>query len=73
MRVRPCGGESCGHNHSMKCIALFILAGISLSALVSCESTKSKRAGGGAFDDSETGRLLDGNALLPDPEYENAL
>ena len=52
----------------MKSIAASVLAGISLCALVSCEPTNSLRQGGGAFDDSETGRKLDGNALLPDPE-----
>jgi len=39
-----------------------------VSALVSCESTNSRRAGGGAFDDSELGRKLDANAHLDDPE-----
>jgi len=52
----------------MKSTILFILTGIFLFALVSCEPINSKRAGGGAFDDSETGRKLDGNALLPDPK-----
>ncbi|MEJ6579374.1 MAG: hypothetical protein QNL33_03805 [Akkermansiaceae bacterium] len=49
--------------------ALFaILAFFSLSFLVSCESTNSRRAGGGAFDDSQLGRKLDANAHLEDPE-----
>lgn len=41
---------------------------IFLGGLVSCESTNSLRAGGGAFDDSELGRKLDANSHLDDPE-----
>ena len=39
-----------------------------VSLLSSCESTNSRRAGGGAFDNSELGRKLDANAHLEDPE-----
>jgi hypothetical protein len=39
-----------------------------VSVLASCESTDSRRAGGGAFDDSELGRKLDANSHLDDPE-----
>ncbi|MGC6464218.1 MAG: hypothetical protein ACON38_20245 [Akkermansiaceae bacterium] len=38
------------------------------SLLTSCESTDSRRAGGGAFDDSEMARKLDANAHLDDPD-----
>jgi len=36
--------------------------------LVSCESTNSRRAGGGAFDDTPMGKTLDGNGVVPDEE-----
>ncbi|YCM44231.1 hypothetical protein V2O64_23265 [Verrucomicrobiaceae bacterium 227] len=52
----------------MKRASFAILAFLSLSFLVSCESTNSRRAGGGAFDNSELGRKLDANAHLEDPE-----
>lgn len=52
----------------MRTISLLAVVALPVFALISCESTNSIRAGGGAFDDSETGRKLDGNALLPDPE-----
>jgi len=51
----------------MKSIFLSTLAVISGLALSSCESINSKRAGGGAFDESELGRKLDANSHLPDP------
>lgn len=35
---------------------------------VSCESSNSLRQGGGAFDDSQMGQLLDGNREIPNPE-----
>jgi hypothetical protein len=34
---------------------------------VSCESTNSRKAGGGAFDDSFLGPKLDANSALEDP------
>ena len=46
--------------------AIFSIAVVSL--LSSCESTNSRRAGGGAFDNSELGRKLDANSHLEDPE-----
>jgi len=52
----------------MKSAPFAILAILSLSFLASCESTNSRRAGGGAFDNSELGRKLDANAHLEDPE-----
>ena len=52
----------------MKSIFLSTLAVISILILTSCESVNSKRAGGGAFDESETGRRLDANSHLPDPD-----
>ena len=52
----------------MKRIFLSTLAVISVLILISCESVNSKRAGGGAFDESETGRKLDANSHLPDPD-----
>ena len=52
----------------MKRIFLSTLAVISVLTLTSCESVNSKRAGGGAFDESETGRKLDANSHLPDPD-----
>ena len=45
-----------------------VLSVIFVSVLTSCESTNSRRAGGGAFDDSELGRKLDANSHLDDPE-----
>lgn len=32
----------------------------------SCTSTEDRRAGGGAWDDSQVGKALDANAPLPD-------
>ncbi|MDA7888287.1 hypothetical protein N9A86_02750 [Akkermansiaceae bacterium] len=52
----------------MKSIFLSTLAVILGLVMVSCESTSSLRAGGGAFDDSEHGRKLDANSHLPDPD-----
>jgi hypothetical protein len=36
--------------------------------LVSCESTNSRRAGGGAYDESELARKLDANSHLDEPD-----
>lgn len=52
----------------MKSASFAIFAILSFSFLASCESTSSRRAGGGAFDNSELGRKLDANAHLEDPE-----
>ena len=52
----------------MKSTFLSTLAVISGLTLSSCESINSKRAGGGAFDESEWGRKLDANSHLPDPD-----
>ena len=52
----------------MKSTFLLTLAVISVLILTSCEAVNSKRAGGGAFDESETGRRLDANSHLPDPD-----
>lgn len=48
--------------------AIVLLSLVVPAFLVSCESTNSRRAGGGAFDDSQMGRTLDGNGIVPDPE-----
>lgn len=48
-------------------LGLFV-ALVSPALLVSCESANSRRAGGGAFDDTPMGRTLDGNGLIPDQE-----
>ena len=50
-----------------KLVSLTIALGASI-VLVSCESTDSRRAGGGAFDDTPMGKTLDGNAIVPDQE-----
>lgn len=55
------------HIFDMKLIALLVSA-FAFSALVSCESTNSRKAGGGAFSDSHLARQLDANAPLDDPE-----
>ena len=48
---------------------LIAISSLSLVSLFSsCESTDSRRAGGGAFDNSELGRKLDANSHLEDPE-----
>lgn len=52
----------------MKSAIFAIISMVSVSVLASCESTNSRRAGGGAFDDSELGRKLDANSHLNDPE-----
>ncbi len=52
----------------MKRAMFTVLSVIFVSVLTSCESTNSRRAGGGAFDDSELGRKLDANSHLDDPE-----
>jgi hypothetical protein len=52
----------------MKRAFFAILAVGFVSTLASCESTNSRRAGGGAFDESELGRKLDANSHLDDPE-----
>jgi len=52
----------------MKRVFAAVLSLVFVSALTSCESTNSRRAGGGAFDDSELGRKLDANSHLDDPE-----
>lgn len=51
----------------MKRLCLAILSVAFVSVLASCEATNSRRAGGGAFDESELGRKLDANAHLDDP------
>ena len=56
------------YSRFMKSIFLSALAVISVLILTSCESVNSKRAGGGAFDESEMGRKLDANSHLPDPD-----
>ncbi len=53
---------------AMKRVIFASLAVAFVSVLASCESTNSRRAGGGAFDDSELGRKLDANSHLDDPE-----
>lgn len=50
-----------------KVMALAMAAGLSMM-LLSCESTNSRRAGGGAFDDTPMGRTLDANAVVPETE-----
>ena len=50
----------------MKFIGLLATCTI-FSALVSCESTNSRKAGGGAFSDSQLARDLDANVALDDP------
>ncbi|MGC6427324.1 MAG: hypothetical protein ACON5H_10065 [Akkermansiaceae bacterium] len=50
----------------MKFLTLLSLAS-GLTLFVSCESTDSRKAGGGAFDDSYLGPRLDANAPLDDP------
>ena len=52
----------------MKRAILTIFAAILGLALISCESTNSLKAGGGAFSESELGRKLDANSHLPDPD-----
>ena len=52
----------------MKSTILTIIVAISGLSLISCESTNSKKAGGGAFSESELGRKLDANSHLPDPD-----
>ncbi len=52
----------------MKRAVFAIFSMVFVSVLASCESTNSRRAGGGAFDDSELGRKLDANSHLDDPE-----
>ena len=52
----------------MKRAMFTVFSVIFVSVLTSCESTNSRRAGGGAFDDSELGRKLDANSHLDDPE-----
>jgi hypothetical protein len=52
----------------MKSTSFFAACALIASALVSCESSNSRRAGGAAFDDSELGRKLDANSHLPDPD-----
>jgi len=49
-------------------LSVLFLAGL----FVSCESTASRRAGGGAFDESEMARKLDANSHLDDPEAPGA-
>ena len=52
----------------MKRVISGLISLVFVSALSSCESTNSRRAGGGAFDESELGRKLDANSHLDDPE-----
>lgn len=52
----------------MKIMVIFAVSTFVCSALSSCESGASRRAGGAAFDDSELGRKLDANSHLPDPD-----
>ncbi|MEN8678533.1 MAG: hypothetical protein ABF391_00665 [Akkermansiaceae bacterium] len=52
----------------MKSTIICGVCALAFSALVSCESSNSRRAGGAAFDDSELGRKLDANSHLPDPD-----
>lgn len=54
------------HIASMKFTTLLGLTS-ALTFFVSCESTNSRKAGGGAFDDSFLGPKLDANAALADP------
>ncbi len=58
---------SAGHILLMKLISLFATL-TTFSALVSCESTNSHKAGGAAFSDSHLARQLDANTALDDPE-----
>ena len=51
----------------MNSTVIFAFVALVFSALVSCESSNSLRAGGAAFDESELGRKLDANSHLPDP------
>lgn len=48
-------------------LALIGLSVVLLGFLVSCESTNSRKAGGGAFDDSYLGPKLDANSAIDDP------
>ncbi len=50
-----------------KLTVLAMVGGLSM-VLLSCESTNSRRAGGGAFDDTPMGRTLDANAVVPEAE-----
>ena len=59
------------HIFLMKLITLFSALTI-FSALVSCESTNSRKSGGGAFSDSHLGRQLDANTALDDPKTPGA-
>lgn len=52
----------------MKRAVIAFLSFSVISLISSCESTNSRRAGGGAFDSSELGRKLDANSHLEDPE-----
>jgi len=61
------GQEAC-HKLSMNNLGLLGgLLALLCAVTVSCESTNSRRAGGGAFDDSALGRKLDANSHLDDP------
>ncbi|MGE9268124.1 MAG: hypothetical protein ACQKBY_08505 [Verrucomicrobiales bacterium] len=48
------------------------IASLSLIALTACESTNSRKAGGGSFDESHLAQKLDANAHLDDPETPGA-
>ncbi len=56
----------------MKLASFLGLGALLFGALVSCESTNSRRAGGGAFGESELARQLDANAPVPDPQSPGA-
>jgi len=55
------------HISLMKLIILLV-SGFAFSALMSCESTSSRKAGGAAFSDSHLARQLDSSTPLDDPE-----
>ena len=57
-----------GASSHISFMKFFTLLGLTsaLTLFVSCESTNSRKAGGGAFDDSYLGPKLDANAALPD-------
>jgi len=52
----------------MKVASLIGLCAFVFGVLTSCESTNSRRAGGGAFDESDLGRKLDANIPLDAPD-----
>jgi hypothetical protein len=62
------GRERRGIIHPVKRSIEIILTLVIPTLVVSCESTNSRRAGGGAFDGTPMGETLDGNAIVPDQE-----